>query len=75
MKSLAERLDRCEREIACAIAESKRPHTTMEHTGILLWEMDWRVERENILREILSIALAAETPPESEPNYHFQTGK
>jgi hypothetical protein len=43
----------------------------MEHTGILLWEMDWRVERENILREILSIALAAETPPESEPNYHF----
>jgi hypothetical protein len=47
----------------------------MEHTGILLWEMGWRVERENILREILSIALAAETPPESEPNYHFQTGK
>ena len=75
MNDLAERLERCEREIACAIAESKRPHTPMEHTGILLWEMDWRVERENILREILSIALAAETPPESEPTYHFQTRK
>jgi len=59
MKSLAERLDRCEREIACAIAESKRPHTPMEHTGILLWEMDWRVEIENIHREIRSAAAAA----------------
>ncbi len=59
MNSLAERLDRCEREIACAIAESKRSHTPMEHTGILLWEMDWRAERENILREIGSAPAAA----------------
>jgi len=58
MNVLAERLDRCEREIACAIAESKRSHTPMEHTGILLWEMDWRIERENILREIGSAPAA-----------------
>jgi hypothetical protein len=73
MNGLAERLERCAHETACAIAESKRPHTPMEHTGILLWEMDWRVERENILRESLSIALAAQAARESEPNYHFQT--
>lgn len=49
--SLSERLARCDREIAQAIAESQRPHTEAEHAGILLWEMDWRVERQNILQE------------------------
>jgi hypothetical protein len=75
MNGLAERLERCEREIACAIAEGKRPHTPMEHTGILLWEMDWRVERENILCEMVSIAPAADGVRDGEPNYHFQPGK
>ena len=58
-----------------AIAESKRPHTAIEHTGILLWEMDWRVERENILREMVSIAPAADGVLEGEPNCHFQPGR
>jgi hypothetical protein len=50
--SLLERLARCEREIALAVAESHQPHTEMEHAGILVWEMDWRMERENILAEL-----------------------
>jgi hypothetical protein len=29
----------------------------MGHTGFLLWEIDWRVERENIFREIASEAI------------------
>jgi len=49
---LLERLARCEREIENAIAESHLPHTEMEHAGILVWEMDWRMERENILAEL-----------------------
>jgi len=56
--SLVERLARCEREIALAIAESHQPHTEMEHAGILVWEMDWRMERENLLSESLSAAAA-----------------
>jgi hypothetical protein len=52
MNSLLERLARCDREIALAVAESQRPHTQAEHAGILLWEMDWRLERENILEEM-----------------------
>jgi hypothetical protein len=38
----------CDRQIAQAIEESCRPHTEAEHLGILLREMDWRVEREHI---------------------------
>jgi hypothetical protein len=52
MTSLFERLARCDREIANAIAESHQPHTEAEHAGILIWEMDWRAERETILQEI-----------------------
>jgi hypothetical protein len=52
MLSISERLARCEREIALAIVESNQPHTEMEHAGILLWEMDWRIERETILAEM-----------------------
>jgi hypothetical protein len=36
-----------------------RPHTEAEHAGILLWEMDWRIERENILAEIAAVENAA----------------
>ena len=43
------RLARCEREITAAVDESQKPHTPMEHLGILLWEMDWRSELESIL--------------------------
>jgi len=46
VSSLGDRLARCDREIALAIAESHQPHTEMEHAGILVWEMDWRMERE-----------------------------
>jgi hypothetical protein len=28
------------------------PHTQADHAGILLWEIDWRIERENILEEM-----------------------
>jgi hypothetical protein len=54
-----ERLARCDREIALAIAESHQPHTEMEHAGILVWEMDWRMERENILAEMAAREKAA----------------
>ena len=43
------RLARCEREIAAAIQESAQPHTLAEQLGILMWELDWRVERDSIL--------------------------
>lgn len=52
MLPVSERVARCDREIAMAIAASHRPHTEAEHAGILLWELDWRIERENILDEI-----------------------
>ena len=38
-----ERLARCEREIALAVAESHKPHTEAEHAGILVWELEWRI--------------------------------
>jgi hypothetical protein len=53
--SLLERLTRCEHEIALAIAESAKPHTRAEHAGILIWELDWRIERENVLAEIAAV--------------------
>jgi hypothetical protein len=59
VKTILERLARCEREIALAIAESHQPHTEMEHAGILVWEMDWRMERENILAELRAMEEAA----------------
>jgi hypothetical protein len=46
----AERLARCERETSEALAASERATTPAERIGILLWEMDWRAEREAILR-------------------------
>ena len=52
MKTLQERLDHCDQQIAQAIEESRRPHTEAEHVGILLWEMDWRAERDCLLAEL-----------------------
>jgi hypothetical protein len=45
----AERLARCEWEISQALAASEGATTPAERIGILLWEMDWRAEREAIL--------------------------
>jgi hypothetical protein len=36
MKTLHERLEYCDRQIAKAIEESQRPHTEAEHVGIPL---------------------------------------
>jgi hypothetical protein len=59
MKTLSERLARCEREVSQAIEESRRPHSQAEQLGILLWEMDWRAERETVLAEIAAQRQAA----------------
>jgi hypothetical protein len=52
MPTLYDRLQRCNREIQKAVAENSRLHTQAERTGILLWEMDTRCQRESILIEI-----------------------
>jgi len=52
MKTLQERLNYCDQQIAQAIEESGRLHTEAEHVGILLWEMDWRAERDCLLAEL-----------------------
>ena len=31
---------------------SRRPHTEAGHLGILLWEWDWRAERDYLLAEL-----------------------
>ncbi len=49
MRTLQERLKQCDLEIAQAIEDGCKPHTAAEHVGILLWETDWRAEREAIL--------------------------
>ncbi len=59
MKTLQERLQYCDRQITQAIEESKRPHTEAEHLGILLWEMDWRAERDCLLAELVMQKAAA----------------
>ena len=52
MHTLQERLEHCDRQIAQAIEESRKSHTVAEHVGILLWEMDWRAERDCLLAEL-----------------------
>ena len=52
MHTLQERLEHCDRQIAQAIEESCRPHTEAEHLGILLWELDWRAERDCLLADL-----------------------
>ncbi len=59
MKTLQERLDYCNQQIAQAIEESCRPQTEAEHLGILLWEMDWRAERDRLLAELTAQEAAA----------------
>ena len=59
MKTLQERLDHCDQQIAQAIEESCRPHTEAEHLGILLWELDWRAERDCLLAELTAQKTAA----------------
>ena len=52
MQTLQERLHHCDRQFAKAIEESRKSHTETEHVGILLWEMDWRTERDCLLAEL-----------------------
>jgi hypothetical protein len=59
MKTIQERLEYCDQQIAQAIEESCRPHTEAEHLGILLWEMDWRAERDCLLAELSAQKAAA----------------
>jgi hypothetical protein len=49
--SLVDRLARCDQEIAAAIAASQEDRPPKERIGVLLWEMDWRAERESILAQ------------------------
>ncbi len=46
-----ERLERCDREIADALAASRDERPLKERLGILLWEMDWRAARESVVEE------------------------
>ena len=51
--NIARRLERCDREIAEALAAADRTEFTLaEQIGILIWEMDWLSERESILATI-----------------------
>lgn len=50
--ALIERLATCDQEIAAALNETQRQHTPIEQLGILIWELDWRSERELILAEM-----------------------
>lgn len=59
MSDLEQRLQQCNREIARAIEESRKPHTEPEHLGILLLEMDWRAERDCLLAEFAMQKAAA----------------
>jgi hypothetical protein len=45
------RLKHCEREIAEALAASRRERPLNERLGILLWEMDWRAERQSLVEK------------------------
>jgi hypothetical protein len=59
VNTLEQRLQHCDREIAQAIEESRKSHTEAEHVGILLWEMDWRAERDCLLAELATQTEAA----------------
>lgn len=60
MHTLQERLDYCTAQILQALAESRLARTEKEHLGILMWEMDWRAERESILAELAAQTEAAQ---------------
>jgi hypothetical protein len=55
--SLVDRLARCDCEIAAAHAASREGRPPKERIGVLLWEMDWRAERESILAESAGVEL------------------
>ena len=59
METLRSGLEHCDGQIAQAIEESHRPHTEAQYLGILLWEMDWRAEREHVLVELAEQTEAA----------------
>jgi hypothetical protein len=61
--NVAERLARCDREIAAALAASQEERPPKERIGVLLWEMDWRAERESIL----AVSAAAKLTQSSNP--------
>jgi hypothetical protein len=52
MSTLYDRLNRCNHEIRKAAAENRRLHSEAERTGIMMWELDERCQRESILIEI-----------------------
>jgi hypothetical protein len=46
------RLQRCDREIAESLAAAGRmEYMLVEQIAILVWELDWRSERDSILAE------------------------
>lgn len=47
----SERIERCDREIADALAAAQEARPLPERLGILLWEMDWRAERESVVEQ------------------------
>jgi hypothetical protein len=54
------RLERCDREIAEALAAASRNQQTLtERLGVVIWEMDWRAERESILAEAAGGAMSS----------------
>jgi hypothetical protein len=57
-QTIAEQLAHCDREIAQAIAESRRLHTEEELACLLRCEMDWRLERKLIISEMVMQAAA-----------------
>jgi len=61
MQTLQERLEYCTQQILQALAESRLVRTEKEHLGILMWEMDWRAERESILAELAAQTETAKT--------------
>ena len=51
LTELARHIAFAESEVAAARFEAQQPHSTAEHLGILIWELDWTVELER-LREL-----------------------
>jgi hypothetical protein len=58
MNTITERLARCDREIALAVAQRNQPHTDTEHSVLLRCERDRQSERERILSEMVLQASA-----------------
>lgn len=50
--SILAAINRCNQEIAAALAESQKPHSQNEHVCILLWQMDWEREKACLLDQL-----------------------